>query len=268
MTSVSIARRLKRCGERRAFLSECSFGLLWTLADVKEEQADENLRRKSPRGGATTLTPLTSRRDIIVLMSRRDVKCPCRRLSHQRQIAHDVHHGGGATPEPQANARRCSSREAVSVSKQDPVRPRLCRRRNSRMWWRKWPLVYPPPLPRSECATQPGWRRPRPAAVFKRVDDELGAVVAGHRVADDLAGGQVQSTGEVEPAFAGGQGGEVAHQLRAGGLGVEVAADQVGSRLPPGADAAAVTCRSNHPSAWKQLSSWPVLPRHRTPRRS
>ncbi len=66
---------------------------------------------------------------------------------------------------------------------------------------------------------------------LQRVDDEGGAVVVGHRVADFLAGGQVQPAGEVEPALTGGQGGDVADQLRAGDLGVEVAADQVRWRL-------------------------------------
>lgn len=52
-------------------------------------------------------------------------------------------------------------------------------------------------------------------------------MVAGHRIADVLAGGQVEPAGEVEPALAGGQGGDVADQLRAGRLSVKVAADQI-----------------------------------------
>jgi hypothetical protein len=63
------------------------------------------------------------------------------------------------------------------------------------------------------------------------VDDELGAVVVGHRVADDFAGGQVQPAGEGEPALGGGQVGDVADQLGPGPLGMEVAADQVRGRL-------------------------------------
>ena len=63
------------------------------------------------------------------------------------------------------------------------------------------------------------------------VDDEFGAVVVGHGIADDLAGGQVQPAGEVEPALGGRQVSDVANQLDAGTLGVEVAADEVRGRL-------------------------------------
>lgn len=63
------------------------------------------------------------------------------------------------------------------------------------------------------------------------VGDEFGAVVVGHGVADDLAGGQVEPAGEVEPALGGGQAGDVADQLDAGTLGMKVAADQVRGRL-------------------------------------
>lgn len=52
------------------------------------------------------------------------------------------------------------------------------------------------------------------------VHDEFGAVVIGHGIADDLAGGQVQPAGEVEPALRGGQIGDVADQLGGGALGV------------------------------------------------
>lgn len=39
------------------------------------------------------------------------------------------------------------------------------------------------------------------AGRLEGVDDQTRAVVVGHRVADDLAGGQVQPAGEGEPAL-------------------------------------------------------------------
>jgi hypothetical protein len=63
------------------------------------------------------------------------------------------------------------------------------------------------------------------------VHDEFGAVVIGHGIADDLAGGQVQPAGEVEPALGRRQVGDVADQLDPGTLGVKIAADQVRGRL-------------------------------------
>ncbi|MBP3078632.1 hypothetical protein WP39_14505 [Streptomyces sp. 604F] len=63
------------------------------------------------------------------------------------------------------------------------------------------------------------------------VDDEPGAVVVGHGIADDLAGGQVQPAGEVEPALGRRETSDVADQLDPGTPGVEVEAGQLRGRL-------------------------------------
>ena len=57
-----------------------------------------------------------------------------------------------------------------------------------------------------DCAYAAGLQVRPAVGHLQRVDDELGAVVVGHRVADDLAGGQVQPAGEVEPALGGRAG--------------------------------------------------------------
>jgi hypothetical protein len=71
--------------------------------------------------------------------------------------------------------------------------------------------------PQSLWITHPGSRRPSTAAV-EGVDDEFGAVVVGHRVADEFARGQVQPGGEVEPVLGGGEVGDVPDDLRAGSV--------------------------------------------------
>jgi hypothetical protein len=45
---------------------------------------------------------------------------------------------------------------------------------------------------------------------LQRVHDELGAVVLGHRPADDLARGQVRPAGQIQSALLGGLLGEIA----------------------------------------------------------
>jgi hypothetical protein len=62
------------------------------------------------------------------------------------------------------------------------------------------------------------------------IHDEFGPVMVGHGIADDLAGGQVRPAGEVEPALGRRKESDVSDQLRAGDVGVEVAAGQVRSR--------------------------------------
>jgi hypothetical protein len=76
-----------------------------------------------------------------------------------------------------------------------------------------------------------GLRVPSAVGHVEGIHDEFRAVVIGHGITDDLAGGQVQPAGEVEPALGGGQVGDVADQLDPGPLGVKVAADQVRGRL-------------------------------------
>ncbi len=52
--------------------------------------------------------------------------------------------------------------------------------------------------PRSECAMQPPFSPPRRRHP-QRVDDEPGPMMVGHRIANDLAGGQVDHRGEIPP---------------------------------------------------------------------
>ncbi|MCP9974026.1 hypothetical protein [Streptomyces somaliensis] len=70
------------------------------------------------------------------------------------------------------------------------MRPILCRSPDRLSSRRSSSDVYS--LPRSECAMQPGRSLPWPGGHRQRVDDQARPVVVGHRVADDLAGGQVQ----------------------------------------------------------------------------
>jgi len=59
---------------------------------------------------------------------------------------------------------------------------------------------------------------------------QFGAQVIGHGVAGDPAGGDVDDGGQVEPALAGGDVGDVAALagVQPAGVGGEITADQVG----------------------------------------
>ncbi|MEV7395062.1 hypothetical protein [Streptomyces sp. NPDC091215] len=52
--------------------------------------------------------------------------------------------------------------------------------------------------------TKPGLQAFPAMGHVQGVDDEFGVVVVGLGVAEDLAGGQIQPAGEVEPALGGG----------------------------------------------------------------
>ena len=85
------------------------------------------------------------------------------------------------------------------------------------------------------------------------VDDEAGAHVRGELPADDHAGGQVDHGGQVEPALAGSEVGDVADQPLAGRAAgrVEVTADQIRGldRVLPRDRGAPVAARLHRPQA-------------------
>src|SRR3954470_9810590 len=62
---------------------------------------------------------------------------------------------------------------------------------------------------------------------LQRVDDQVGAHVLGQGVADARLGVAVDHCGQIQPAFPGRQVGDVSDELGAGGVGVEVAGEQV-----------------------------------------
>jgi hypothetical protein len=68
----------------------------------------------------------------------------------------------------------------------------------------------------------------------QRVEDELGAHVVGHRVAQQPTGPQVEDRRQVEPAFSGRDVGDVLAPGDIGGAGSEAAADQVGDLVAVG----------------------------------
>jgi hypothetical protein len=72
-----------------------------------------------------------------------------------------------------------------------------------------------------------GFRTAQCGGHVEGVDDEFSAMVVGHRVADDLAGGQVHPGREVEPALGGWDVGDVPDGLRSGAVGGEVPAGPV-----------------------------------------
>jgi hypothetical protein len=69
----------------------------------------------------------------------------------------------------------------------------------------------------------------------ERVEDELGAHVIGHGVAQQPAAAEVEHRGEEQPALAGGDVGDVLHPSRIGDAGLEPSADQVGDLVAVGA---------------------------------
>ena len=64
----------------------------------------------------------------------------------------------------------------------------------------------------------------------ERVEHESGAHVVGHRVAEQPARAEIEHAGEVQPAFGGGDVGDVLAPRDIGLAGVEGAADEVGDR--------------------------------------
>jgi hypothetical protein len=64
---------------------------------------------------------------------------------------------------PISSFKSAKNDSAAALSKHDPVRPMLCRSPNRLISRRSSSEVYS--LPRSECTMQPGWSRPRPAAM-------------------------------------------------------------------------------------------------------
>ena len=64
--------------------------------------------------------------------------------------------------------------------------------------------------PRSEWKITPGCGVAGGDRVGQRVRDQLGAQVIGQGEPDDAAGGDVDDGGQVEPAFPGGDVGDVA----------------------------------------------------------
>lgn len=61
----------------------------------------------------------------------------------------------------------------------------------------------------------------------QRVDDEPGAMMVSRRMADDLAGGQVDHRDETSSAGQRGQVGDLGAQFRAGPDGGEVPSDEI-----------------------------------------
>lgn len=77
------------------------------------------------------------------------------------------------------------------------------------------------------AATEPALAASSSASGLSRaiaVDGKALKVVFGHRIADDLAGGQVQPAGQVEPALVRGQAGDASDQARSGPGSSEVTA--------------------------------------------
>jgi hypothetical protein len=60
------------------------------------------------------------------------------------------------------------------------------------------------------------------------IADQVGVVVAAHRVAQQVPGGQVQHAGQVQPAFVGGDVGDLAAPGHLDLVRVEQAAQQIG----------------------------------------
>jgi hypothetical protein len=80
---------------------------------------------------------------------------------------------------------------------------------------------------------QPGVGAPARERHLERVDHERGAHVGGHRPADDQPGVGVLDGGEVEPALAGAQVGDVSDPQHVGSVGVELPLDKIGGWRDP-----------------------------------
>ncbi|GAA2104376.1 hypothetical protein GCM10009801_79960 [Streptomyces albiaxialis] len=76
----------------------------------------------------------------------------------------------------------------------------------------------------------PGWWAALMAGRARGIDDQAGAQVIGGGPAHDAGGGDVDDGSQVEPAFVGGDVGDVAAPAGVGGgrVGLEVASYQVG----------------------------------------
>ncbi len=117
---------------------------------------------------------------------------------------------------------------AAALPKRDLVRPRLARSHDCTGRSQDWCETYS--VPQSLWITKSSPSPPRPW-VTSRASMTSSALVAGHRVADGLAGGQVRPAGGASQPPAVAQAGDVTDQLGPGSLGVEVAADQVWEHL-------------------------------------
>ena len=116
---------------------------------------------------------------------------------------------------PISSFRTAQKLSAAALSKQLPVLPMLCLQGQlGNAYAELGGGVF-----RSTVAVDhtAGFQASQRGGHVEGVDDEFGAVVVGHRAANDLAGGQVQPDREVEPALGGGEVGDVPDDLRAGG---------------------------------------------------